>query len=42
MNQQRPARPLPAARRADTGTVRLTGRDITGSILAAEQYGSPV
>ena len=37
MNQQ-PGRPLPAGRRADTGTVRLTGRDITGLILAAEQY----
>jgi len=41
MDQQQPGRPLPAARRADTGTVRLTGRDITGLILAAEQYGTP-
>ncbi len=41
MNQQQPARPLPAGRRADTGTVRLTGRDISGLILAAEQYGTP-
>jgi len=39
MNPQ-PVR-TPVARRADAGTVRLTDRDITGLILAGEQYGAP-
>jgi hypothetical protein len=33
--------PTLVARRADAGTVRLADRDITGLILAAEQYGAP-
>jgi hypothetical protein len=30
-----------APRRADAGTVRLTSRDITGLVLAAEHYAAP-
>jgi hypothetical protein len=37
---EQPVRVL-AARRADAGTVRLTGRDITGLVLCAEHYGAP-
>ena len=37
---QQPGRTLTVARRADAGTVRLADRDITGLILAAEQYGA--
>ena len=33
--------PALAGRRADAGTVRLTGRDITGLMLCAEQYSTP-
>jgi len=29
------------ARRADTGSVRLSGRDIGGLILAGDMYGAP-
>jgi hypothetical protein len=32
---------LPAGRRSDAGTVRLTGRDVAGLVLCAEQYGAP-
>src|ERR1700733_1939906 len=33
------AAPLP--RRSDTGTVRISGRDIDGLILCGEMYGAP-
>jgi hypothetical protein len=29
------------ARRADAGTIRLTGRDITGLVLCGEMQGAP-
>ena len=32
---------LPAARRSDAGTVRLTGRDVSGLVLGAEMHGAP-
>jgi hypothetical protein len=35
------ATPLTAARRSDAGTVRLTGRDITGLVLCGEMHGAP-
>jgi hypothetical protein len=31
----------PATRRADAGTVRLTGRDVAGLVWCAEMYGTP-
>ena len=31
---------LPAGRRSDAGTIRLTGRDIAGLVLCGEQYGA--
>ena len=40
MNREQTA-PTRTARRADAGSVRLTGRDVTGLILCAEQYGAP-
>src|SRR5690348_14385099 len=30
-----------AARRADTGVVRLSGRDVAGLVLCADMYGAP-
>ncbi|MGH3125765.1 MAG: hypothetical protein ACRDND_32715, partial [Streptosporangiaceae bacterium] len=36
-----PSPALPAGRRYDAGTVRLTSRDITGLVLCGEQYGAP-
>ena len=30
----------PAGRRADAGLIRLTGRDVAGLVLCAEQYGA--
>jgi hypothetical protein len=30
-----------AARRADAGTIRLTGRDVAGLLLCGEMYGAP-
>ena len=41
MPPSHPPVPALAGRRADAGTVRLTGRDITGLMLCAEQYGAP-
>ncbi len=32
---------LPAARRADAGTVRLGGRDVSGLLLCGDMYGAP-
>src|SRR5450755_3480220 len=40
MHPPQPGR-VPGARRADAGAVRLTGRDITGLIVCAEQYAAP-
>jgi hypothetical protein len=40
MEEQPGGRAL-AVRRADAGTVRLTGRDITGLMLCGDQYGAP-
>jgi len=34
-------RPVPAPSRSDVGQVRLTGRDITGLVLAGEMYAVP-
>jgi hypothetical protein len=33
--------PEPISRRADAGTVRLTGRDAGGLLLCGEMYGAP-
>jgi len=33
---------LATARRSDAGTVRLTGRDITGLVLCGEMHGGPL
>ena len=41
MPPSHPPVPALAGRRADAGTVRLTGRDITGLMLCAEQYSAP-
>jgi hypothetical protein len=40
MNREQTA-PARTGRRAGAGAVRLTGRDVTGLILCAEQYGAP-
>ena len=32
--------PPAPARRSDAGTVKLTGRDITGLVLCAEHFGA--
>jgi hypothetical protein len=32
---------IPPARRADAGTVRLSGRNITGLVLCGDMYGAP-
>jgi hypothetical protein len=31
-----------AVRRPDAGTVRLTGRDVSGLVLCGEMYGAPL
>jgi hypothetical protein len=41
MEPQQPGGRVLAARRADTGSVRLGERDITGLVLCAEHYGAP-
>ena len=41
MPPSHPPVPALAGRRADAGTVRLTGRDITGLMLCAEHFGAP-
>ena len=33
--------PPACARRSDAGTVKLTGRDITGLMLCADHFGAP-
>src|SRR5450755_2881156 len=41
MPPSHPPVPALAGRRADAGSVRLTGRDITGLMLCAEHFGAP-
>ena len=41
MPPSQPPVPSLAGRRADAGTVRLTGRDITGLMLCADHYAAP-
>ena len=41
MNQDTTATTTALPRRADAGTVRLSGRDITGLVLCADMYGAP-
>ncbi len=36
-----PAATSPPSRRADAGTVRLTGRDVAGLLLAGDMYSTP-
>jgi hypothetical protein len=41
MQPPQPPGPSLASHRADAGTVKLTGRDITGLMLCAEHYAAP-
>ena len=36
-----PPTPVPASRRYDAGTVRVSNRDIAGLMLCGEMYGAP-